>query len=104
MENAQPESGLRVPRRMLTGIVLHWGAGCVAIRLVHPFVGTGRMAQVDTGLACGLIPAPACATAGVTLSEEYVWLPFLPAILAGVGLCFGARLPERNRGRATAGA
>jgi hypothetical protein len=98
-------------------ILVHWIGVFVAIQCVYLFVGTGRMANADTGLTCGLILALGTfaggafgnwwlmivgaalvgATLVVALFEEYVWVLFGLAVLAVAALVLGSRLIGRRR-------
>ena len=98
-------------------ILVHWIGVFVAIHCVYLLVGTGRMANADTGLTSGLILASGTFTAGafgnwrlmiigaalvgatlvVALFEEYVWALFGLAVLAVAALLLGSRLIGRRR-------
>jgi len=98
---------------------LHWLGVLVAVHLVFRFVDAGRMANADTGLSCGLIlalgaylagirgswrfsvlgVALACATMGVALVEQYVWVLLGIAMIAFLAMALGSRFrKERARG------
>lgn len=97
-------------------IVLHWLGVLAATQLIFLLVSTGRMANADTGLACGVIlalgtfsagvhgnwrlivvgVALGLATASIAFVEEYLWVLLGVALLAIVALVFGGRLMVRN--------
>ncbi len=103
--------------RVALRTVLHWVGVLVAIHIVFYFVDSGRMANADTGLTGGLIlalgaflagvhgnwrfrvlgVALACATVGVALAEEYVWVLLGIALLASLAIALGSWF---RRGRA----
>ncbi len=104
-----------------TTICLHWLGVLLAIQLVYYFAAAGRMANLDTGLANGLVLALgtflfgvhgnwrfmvvglalAAATAGVAFVQEYIWMLFIIAAVAIVVIFFGAKLVKRYRGTFT---
>ena len=104
-----------------TTIFLHWLGVFLAIQLVYYFVASGRMANLDTGLANGLVLALgtflfgahgnwrfmvvglalAAATAGVAFVQEYIWMLFTIAAVAVLLIFFGARLVKRYSGTST---
>jgi hypothetical protein len=105
------------PRSALT-IVLHWLGVLVAVQLVYLLVSTGRMANADTGLTCGVVlalgsftagvhgnwrfivmgVALGIATTGVAFFEEYLWVLLGVALLAVLALVLGGRLSSHRRG------
>jgi hypothetical protein len=97
--------------RRVAEVALHWFGVLVAIHLVYFFVGTGRMANADTGLTSALIIALGAYTAGIqgnwrftvvggvvaagTLAaawiEQYLWVFAGLGILSLVVLIVGSR-------------
>lgn len=95
-------------------IALHWLGVFLAIELVYFFVGSGRIANADTGLTNGLIlalgtylagvhgswrlivvgVAIGLAAAGAAFLEEYLWVMFGIAVLAIIVLVLGSRRTE----------
>jgi hypothetical protein len=104
-------SGRSGGRRILNW-VLQWAGVLAAVQLVYLLVSTGRIANADTGLACGVILALGTftagvhgnwrlmvvglalglATAGVAFFEEYLWVLLGVAVLTVLALVVGRRL------------
>lgn len=102
------------------GILLNWVGVFLAMHIVHLFVASGRMANADLGLTCGLMLALgtfiagaygswrllivgatlAAATAAVALVEQYLWILLAIALLALAVLVIGSRvMPDRSAAR-----
>lgn len=112
------DHSLAEPRSALA-IVLHWLGVYAAIQLIYYFIGSGRMANADTGLANGVIlalgmftagthvnwrlmvvgAALGAATASVAFVEEYLWVMFGLAALALVLMVAGTRVAAQIRRR-----
>lgn len=117
VERLHPRPGSGGVRGAL-GIALHWAGVLVAVQLVYLLVASGRMANADTGLCCGLVlalgtflagvhgnwrllvvgAALGAATAGVAFVEEYVWVLLLLALVVIVLLVVVPHMIRRRRG------
>jgi hypothetical protein len=113
IDRLHPRKGSSLAKVALP-ILLHWLGVFLAIELVYFFVGTGRMANLDTGLTNALILALGTylagvhsnwrlmlvglaiglAAAGTAFLEEYLWVMLGLAVLVIVVLVLGSRRPS----------
>lgn len=110
IDRMHPKRGSSLGRSALP-ILLHWIGVFLAIELVYFFVGSGRLANADTGLTNAMIlalgtylagvhsnwrlmvvgAAIGLAAAGAAFMEEYLWVMFGLAVLVIVVFVLSSR-------------